>query len=212
MSHVLVTGGSSGIGAALAARLDERGDEVTVLSRSRPAVGRWVACDLSRPQEIAEAALQVGPVDAVVHSAGIWEAAAFTPDYDFAQSPPAEIARIIAVNLTAPILLTQALLPALARGGRIVLIGSTSGLDRNGSPEVAYGASKAGLRGMADALTRALGGRHPVTLVNPGDVATGADGPGLVPVTDVVDTIVLALALSPASRISELTIEPMEAS
>jgi NAD(P)-dependent dehydrogenase (short-subunit alcohol dehydrogenase family) len=207
MSRYLVTGGSRGIGAALVARLAGRGDEVVVVSRTAPAQGAWIECDLARPEGFASVAARAGRLDGLIHCAGIWEAAAFSPDYAFADCPPQETLAIIAVNLTAPILLTQALLPNLSDGARIVLIGSTSGLDRIGSPEVAYNASKAGLRGAAQALHRALAPRHPVTLVNPGDVATEGASGRLIPLADVVLAVEMALSLSGASYLPELTID-----
>jgi NAD(P)-dependent dehydrogenase (short-subunit alcohol dehydrogenase family) len=207
MSRYLVTGGSRGIGAALVARLAGRGDEVVVVSRTAPAQGAWIKCDLARPEGFASVAARAGRLDGLIHCAGIWEAAAFSPDYAFADCPPQETLAIIAVNLTAPILLTQALLPNLNAGARIVLIGSTSGLDRIGSPEVAYNASKAGLRGAAQALHRALAPRHPVTLINPGDVATEGTSGLLIPLADVVLAVELALALSGESYLPELTID-----
>ena len=205
--RILVTGASSGIGAALAADLGAQGHEVWTLSR-RPGPGHWLTCDLTKPETFPDIAKALPKLDAVIHSAGIWEATAFSPGYDFATRPVQETLDIIAVNLTAPILLTQVLLPNLREGARIVLIGSTSGLDQIGTPEVAYNASKAGLRGAAQALQVALKGRHPVTLINPGDVATERDAPDLIPVADVVRVIRLALDLSPGSYLPELTIEP----
>ena len=204
---VLVSGASRGIGAALAADLIATGHEVWTTSR-QPGPGKWLACDLRRPETFPDLASALPQLDAVIHSAGIWEATAFSDTYDFATRPARETLDIIAVNLAAPILLTQALLPNLDTGARIVLIGSINGLERIGRPEVAYNASKAGLRGAAEALHLALRGRHPVTLVHLGDAATVRDEAGLIPVADIVSTVRLALSLSARTYLPELTIEP----
>lgn len=62
------------------------------------------------------------------------------------------MANLLSVNLLAPILLVQALLPMMTPGERVIFVGSTSGLDNFGCPEVANTASKFGLRGAAQAL------------------------------------------------------------
>ena len=204
---VLVTGASRGIGAALTADLLAAGHEVWTLSR-QPGPGNWIACDLRRPETFPDVVPSLPQLDAVIHSAGIWEETAFSDAYDFAARPARETLDIIAVNLAAPILLTQALLPNLNAGARVVLIGSTSGLERIGRPEVAYNASKAGLRGAAEALHLALKGQYPVTLVHLGDAATLRDEAGLIPVADIVSTVRLALSLSARTYLPELTIEP----
>jgi hypothetical protein len=83
------------------------------------------------------------------------------------------MANRLSVNLLAPILLVQVLLPMMTPGARVVFAGSTSGLDNFGCPEVANAASKFGLRGAAQALAVAL---HPrvvgFTVINSGNVAT----------------------------------------
>ena len=82
---------------------------------------------------------------------------------------------VISVNLTAPILLAQALAPYLAKSKnpRIILNGSSSGLPNSGSPEVANTAAKFGLQGAMEALNQVLRGQSiGVTVVNFGNVAT----------------------------------------
>ncbi len=128
-----------------------------------------------------------------------------------------ETSRILTVNLLSPILLTQALPPVMSVRARIVLIGSTSGLDQIRTPEMACNASKAGLRGAAQAVARACP-MVGVTLINPGDVATDeviaakADGRmaagDTIPVADMLQATDFALAMSPAIRFSEINILP----
>lgn len=217
--RVLIAGASRGIGAALARELVAGGDEVITLSR-KPAAGTWIACDLAESEAIRRAAAQVeGPLDALVFVAGIWEENAFSPQYDFATRPWEETQAILDVNLRAPILLAQALIGALQAGnpGRIVLIGSTSGLENIGSPEVAYNASKAGLRGAGQALAAGLGSRGiPVSVINPGDVATeavveskasGRMAPNApLAISDVLSAIHFALNLSRTAVSTEINL------
>lgn len=215
MRRIVVAGASKGLGAAVAQHFAAAGDEVISLSRSRSDHGTWLPCDLADPNQIAGLSTRITPpVDALIIVAGIWEAAAFSPDYRFGASPVDEISRILAVNLQAPILLARALLPQL-RGGRILLIGSTSGLDQIGTPEVAYNASKAGLRGAAQALAQALRAQQTaVAILNPGDIASEemlaakASGQmrdeGSLAVQDVLDAIGLLANLSPSASFCEV--------
>lgn len=217
MRRILVAGASRGLGAAVAARCSGAGDEVISLSRGQPAHGRWLRCDLADPAQIATLAERIdGQIDAMIVVAGIWETEAFSPGYRFGTSSPAEIAAILAVNLQAPILLARALLPKL-RGGRIILVGSTSGLDHIGTPEVAYNASKAGLRGAAQALSVALRGEGvAVAILNPGDIASDEvlaakqDGTmrpgGSLPLADLLSSIDWLLGLSPETGLAEVSL------
>lgn len=213
MSRIIVTGASAGIGAALVRALAARGDRVTGVSRRPAAAGEWVAGDLSDAAGIAEVARDLGdePIAAIIHNAGIWEETAFTDAYDFATRPAEETVRLLNVNLLAPILLTQALVgPLAAARGRVVLIGSTSGLDNIGLPEVAYNASKAGLRGAAQAMAVALAPKGiAVTLINPDDVDTEPGGrPPRLPLADLTASVLHCLSLSPGTVVSEMTLKP----
>lgn len=223
MRRVVVAGASRGIGAAVAGHMAGRGDRVVALSRSPAPSGEWLPCDLARPEEVARVAALVGPepLDALLFTGGVWERGAFTDAYDFARSPPEEAAGVLAVNLLAPILLTRALLaPLTAAQGRVVLVGSLSGREGAATPEVANTASKAGLRGAAQALDltlRPLG--VGVTVLNPGNVATdevlgdiasgdfGAQEP--IPMADLLAAFDFALALSPASVALEIDLAQM---
>jgi short-subunit dehydrogenase len=177
----LVTGASSGIGRALALRLAAEGARVCLHGRDEAALAEvaeaaggapWVAGDLAdtaTPARVAATAeRELGAVDVLVNNAGIGWAGPF-PAMD-----PAEIARLVTVDLTAPALLTRAVVgPMLRRGrGHVVMIGSVAG--HVGVPEeVVYGAAKAGLKGLADGLRAELAPQGvAVSLVSPGPVAT----------------------------------------
>jgi NAD(P)-dependent dehydrogenase (short-subunit alcohol dehydrogenase family) len=186
--RVLVTGASSGIGAAVSALLASRG--CRVVGSGRRLEGLTVApggsfeaavvADLTAPGSAAgvveKAVATLGGLDVVVSCAGAgWEG-------PFTTMPPAEIDNLLDINLRAPLHLARAAAPyLLASGGQLVLVGSIAGLV--GVPkEVAYGTAKAGLRGLADGLRiewscednlgTSSSARPTVTLVSPGAVAT----------------------------------------
>lgn len=101
---VLVTGSASGIGAALMARL---GGNAIGLDRG----GADIICDLADPEAIIAAAAEInGPLDGIAHVAGL--------------PGTAEPATILAVNMRAPALLTNALLSKLSDGASIVAVSS----------------------------------------------------------------------------------------
>jgi NAD(P)-dependent dehydrogenase (short-subunit alcohol dehydrogenase family) len=208
---IVVVGGSRGIGAAVATHLEGQGHRVLAVSRGPAAAGEWVAADLLEDAGLDAVARAVGdgPLDALLYLGGSWERGAFTADYNFMASPRAETRSVVGINLIAPILLAQALAPALSRAPspRVVLLGAW--LDSPGAyPEVANTASKAGLHGAARALGVSLARfRIGVTVIDPANVATaeveadiaegrfGAQRP--IPLADVCRTIDYVLALSP---------------
>lgn len=172
----LVTGASSGIGWAAARRLAEAGARVVAHGRdgdrlaelSRLTGAAVVTGDLSDPASAARIAEQAGPVDILVNNAGIGWAGAFL------DMPGDEVARLVGVNLTAPIELTRAVLPGmLARGaGHLMFVTSIAG--RMGvAGEAVYSATKAGLDSFAESLRFELAGTPvQVSVLVPGVVDT----------------------------------------
>lgn len=156
-ARVLLTGAGGGIGQAMARALLQAGAAVMGVGRSDtpvgPAATAWVRADLAREEGIAavaQAAAQWRP-NVVVHAAGV-------PGFGALDGlPPARMQEVLALNLLAPMRLTQALLPHLLgqRHAQVVFVGSALG--RIGLPGFSvYGASKAGLHGFAEALRREL--------------------------------------------------------
>ncbi len=177
--RALITGGSSGIGAATARVLAERGARVAVAGRDVSALrlvvketgGVSVPGDLREPscarQTVETAVKALGGLDVVVSNAGIgWSG-------PFGSMTETEIDSLLDVNLRAAAHLVRAAIPHLRPGsGWLVFIGSIAG--RVGVPgEAWYSATKAGLGCLADVLRAEL---QPagigVTLVTPGVVDT----------------------------------------
>jgi short-subunit dehydrogenase len=177
----LVTGASSGIGAAVARRLAAAGDWRLVLSgrdASRLArvadrtSGTAFPADLARPgvgRQLAEFAVErLGGVDVLVACAGIGWAG------DFSTMPPPAIDEVIDVDLLATLRLVRHVLPHMveAGSGRVVIVGSVAGaVGVRG--EAVYSAAKAALAAFSDALRYELRGTGVgVSHVVPGVVAT----------------------------------------
>jgi NAD(P)-dependent dehydrogenase (short-subunit alcohol dehydrogenase family) len=181
---VLVTGGSSGIGAALAEGFAERGAVVgicarradrlaDVLERCRkhsPESRSWVV-DLSQLDAVAGFAAtadrELGGIDVLVNNAGI------PKRRDVTRLTPEVVESTMTLNYFSPIRLTLALLPGLIeRGGRIVNISSVAA--RLGPPgEAAYSATKAALTAFTESMAVDLRDTDVlVHLVNPGVIDT----------------------------------------
>lgn len=164
----LVTGGSSGMGAATAAILADGGARVFCAQRGASAHEDIVAdfTDADVPARvIAEVTERAGALDILVNNAGVMREGTVeeTSDADWALQ--------MQVNLTAPFLLIRHGMPLLRQGGgAIVNVGSIEGLGSN-PRHPAYGASKAGLHG----LTRAVAVDH-----GPESVRCNAVAPGWI--------------------------------
>jgi NAD(P)-dependent dehydrogenase (short-subunit alcohol dehydrogenase family) len=220
--NLLITGASKGLGMAYAKHLGKSGDFLYLVSRTRPdsldlqdGIKRhWFEADLTDPSVHSQIAAQIPVLDAVIHNAGTWESTAFSRDYEFSSVPEAETRTIIELNLIAPILLTQALLPQLkaSKNPKIILIGSINGLENAGMPEVAYNASKFGLRGIAHSLREHLRSeRIGVSILNPG--AIGWEGAVaqdfLIPPADIVLLTRTILEMSRFSVVKEVDLPAM---
>jgi meso-butanediol dehydrogenase/(S,S)-butanediol dehydrogenase/diacetyl reductase len=163
----LVTGGRSGIGQAVARRLQEEGARVFTAQRGADAEFEGIAADFADPVSAArvvdEAVRKGSRLDVLVNNAGVMQEAK-VEDMSLA-----DWERTIAVNLTAPFLLIKAALPHLrAAKGSIVNVGSIEGLGSN-PRHAAYCASKAGLHG----LTRAVAVDHGAEGIRCNAVAPG---------------------------------------
>ncbi|GGN97453.1 SDR family NAD(P)-dependent oxidoreductase [Nocardia rhizosphaerihabitans] len=158
----VVTGASSGLGAAVAEALAGLGARVAVLARRADRLtelaarvdGLAVVCDLADPEQIAivapTVAEQLGPPTILVNAAGN----RFTTER--AEDEPLDaVQRTLGLNLLAPLLLAQAVFPHMraAGGGSVVNVSSISGrVGIPGIPQASYAASKAGLSGLTTEL------------------------------------------------------------
>lgn len=154
---VLVAGATGGLGSAIAAELVRRGATLTMVARDAdrlaalPVEGRRLALDLRNPgaavRAVTAACQHGGRLDAVVNAVGV---VAFGP---FEQLSVDTMEELFLTNTFLPILLTQAALAAMGAGGVIVNISGVIA-ERNLPGMAAYGASKAALRSLDEAVAR----------------------------------------------------------
>jgi NADP-dependent 3-hydroxy acid dehydrogenase YdfG len=222
----LITGGSSGIGAATARRLLDQGYRVSVTGRGadrlrrfaeqadRPASLRTFVGDAGDHEDVQTAVdgtvREFGRLDAVVANAG------FASFDTVADGDPALWRDMVLTNVLGPALLIRAALPALKRSrGRIVLIGSVAGVVY--SPGNIYGATKWAVTGLAENTRRMVTGDGVgVTLVNPGATETSffdADGGppdrAMMTAEQIAEAIVWAIGQPAGVDVNTLTIRPV---
>lgn len=178
----LITGGSTGVGLAVARRLVARGYRVVLVARSRAPLEQAVASLGSEyafavPLDVGNRELletlpervvrEHGRLDVLVNNAGVNHRGALR------ERTAAEVAQIVDVNLVVPLLLTRAALPYLQPGSRIINVASIAG--KVPVPdEATYSATKAGLRAFSRALARELEDRGiTVSAICPGPIDTG---------------------------------------
>lgn len=164
--RVLITGGASGIGAAIAERCRDQGFEPVVIDR----VGDGIRADLSDAVDTERAlreALAGGPITRLVNNVGVVVPA------DAEHQTLAEFDLAISLNLRCAFQCMQALLPGMQQAGfgRIVNMSSRAALGKE--LRTAYAASKAGLIGMTRVWALELG-RHGITAnaIGPGPIRT----------------------------------------
>lgn len=192
--RALVTGGSRGIGAAIALALAENGADVAITYKDSPKraddvvasisklgrCGLAVQADSADPGAIRRAVKEtvetLGGLDILVNSAAI---GLYGP---VAQVDLAEFQTMMDVNVRGPFVAAQAAIPHLPRGGRIISVGSTLGERVPFAGVTPYAMSKSALLSFMRGLSRELGPQGiTVNLVSPGSTdteANPADGEG----------------------------------
>ena len=213
---VIVTGASSGIGAAAARLFAAEGAAVALAARSADQLNNLAAeiergggralvvpTDVAHPQAasrlLASVAERFGGIDVLVNNAGANKRGPIE------RYTPEELAGVVQVNLTAPIMLTRLVLPYLRTRGRgaIVNVASIAGRIPVGH-EAVYSATKFGLRAFTFALQEELEGSGiTVSAVSPGPVDTGFIMENLDDVPDVV----FAQPMSSAEDVARLILD-----
>jgi NAD(P)-dependent dehydrogenase (short-subunit alcohol dehydrogenase family) len=217
MELAIITGAGAGLGRAialglagegtgvLAADVDEpAAEETAALVRARGVPGYAMVADVrdhDAAARVVEAAVGAGGPHVLVNNAGGW-----TPGDQYPDAPPEAWTATLALNLTAPMLLSQFVLAPMRRlgGGVIVNIASSAGLDGGGYGSPEYGAAKAGLIRFTTSLA-GLEATHGVrmTCVVPGWIgldrahaqlaampaAERAAAPPLIPPEDIVAVV-----------------------
>jgi NAD(P)-dependent dehydrogenase (short-subunit alcohol dehydrogenase family) len=171
---VLVTGGNRGIGLAIARAFAAAGDNVAITHRGSGAPdGLYgVTCDVTDAAAVdaafAAVEAQHGPIEVLVANAGI------TDDTLLLRMSEESFTRVLDANLTGAYRVAKRAAPGMlrARRGRMIFVSSVVAFA--GSPGQAnYGASKAGMLGLARAIARELGSRNiTANLIAPGFIDT----------------------------------------
>jgi NADP-dependent 3-hydroxy acid dehydrogenase YdfG len=226
----LVTGASSGIGAATVARLAAEGHQVHALARRADrlaALAEATGCvthavDVRDSDALRGCLADIGPLDVLVNNAGLGRM-----DGTLAESTHDDVIRTVDTNITAVMVATMAALgPMIERGsGHVIMIGSMAGLYPLSS--VTYGASKGAIHRMSTNLRLELRGTGVrVTEICPGRVATEfydvaitdparrapVQDSGVVEVTadDTADAIAYAIGVPPHVNINRIELQPTE--
>ena len=190
--RALVTGASRGIGAAIALALAENGADVALTFQNSPDRAQEVVTSIEKlgrravairadsgdpaaiKRSIDEAVAALGGLDILVNNAGI---ALYNTIADFKVE---DIDALFAVNVRGPILATQAAIPHLPAGGRVISIGSAGAERIVGAPGTVYYMTKSALQSFTRGLAQELGPKDiTANLVQPGSTDTDmnpADG------------------------------------
>ena len=190
--RALVTGASRGIGAAIALALAENGADVALTFQSSPGRAQDVVTSIEKlgrravaiqadsgdpaatKRSVDEAVAALGGLDILVNNAGI---ALYSTIADFKVE---DIDALFAVNARGPILTTQAAIPHLPAGGRVISIGSAGAERIVGAPGTVYYMTKSALQSFTRGLAQELGPKDiTANLVQPGSTDTDmnpADG------------------------------------
>jgi NAD(P)-dependent dehydrogenase (short-subunit alcohol dehydrogenase family) len=213
---VLITGGSSGLGAAVVAAVAKSGGRPYVLDRQPPADGiPWVECDLADTRAAEEATVRLadraGGLDGVVTAAGMDVPGRLD------EVPAATWERIVTIDLFATAAVIRAALPYLRSShGTVVTVASTLGV-KAVSDATAYCAAKFGVVGFTRALAAELAGSVGVTLLIPGGMRTAffddrepqyKPGAGAVlnDPANVAAAVMFALSQPPGCAVRELVV------
>ncbi|APX84454.1 oxidoreductase [Methylorubrum extorquens] len=205
----LVTGGSSGIGLAIARRLRDLGMQVVLVGRRQGAVDAAVqelggdvlglTADVAKPEELdrlfAEVGDRFGRLDVLVPNAGGGEPA------PLGQITEAQFDRQFSTNVKGVVFTVQAALPLMKPGGSIVVVGSTASIDPVPTLSI-YGATKAAVRNLVRSWVSDLKGSGiRINIVSPGPTNTASLRQAFGEHAE--EGVALLTAKSPIGRIGE---------
>jgi hypothetical protein len=215
---VIVTGGSEGVGAAVARRFADSGSRLVLAARSRDKLERMAdelrprAAVLTVPMDVADheacvrlfalAEREFGGIHILVNNAGYHQRGPVE------KVDAAALGRMIDVNLKAPVILSRLAIPHLRKsgGGAIINVASLAGRTPVAGAST-YSASKFGLRAFSFALGEELDGSGiKVAVVSPGPVDTGFIMANLDAVADITFSQPLSTADEVAQAIQELAV------
>lgn len=226
----LIYGVSKGLGKAMIEGLAAPADKIYGVSRSEPTSNHpnfhWIKADLATltsAQEIKQV-IKDEPIDYLIYNVGIWESHAFTDEYRFDESSDIETINMIQTNITSCILNLKMMLANLKKSpnAKIILIGSTWGLDNHNGQEVTFSATKYALRGVVQSLRETLR-QHQIgiSIINLGYLATeysldvtaeeviALTQGSLIPLSDVLSAIRFILNTSKACCVKEIDMPAM---
>lgn len=229
--NFLIYGVSKGLGKAIIQSIPESHDVIYGISRSIPismANLNWIEADLSSSETSVHQIKDIindNKIDVLIYNVGIWETNAFTDEYDFEKISPLEINQMISTNITTCIQSLQALLKNLraSNNAKVILIGSTWGVENHNGKELIFSATKFALRGVAESLREIL--RNDligVSILNLGYLATEyeIDTPidkvlketdySLIPLADVIHAIKFIMSTSKGACVKEILMPAMK--
>ncbi|WP_433847515.1 SDR family NAD(P)-dependent oxidoreductase [Acinetobacter proteolyticus] len=226
----LIYGVSKGLGKAIVQAVPKPTDTIYGVSRSPPQQTpnlNWICADLSKPEQaVSDVKATIGQqkLDVLIYNVGIWEQQAFSEHYNFENVSAAEINQIINTNISTCILSIQSLIKnlKLSNNAKIILIGSTWGVDNHNGKELVFSATKFALRGIAQSLREILR-EHliGVSVLNLGYLASEYEIEkatqdileetkySLIPLADVIQAIHFILSTSKATCVKEILMPAM---
>jgi 3-oxoacyl-[acyl-carrier protein] reductase len=159
---ILITGGTDGLGKAIAERL-AKSDNVIICSPSEERVRgiskligcEGIVCDAGNAESVAACVARVvkkyGRIDVLINNAGVWIQGPLT------ENDPERISDVVAVNLIGPMLMSRTVIPAMRNSGKGLIINVISQAGLYGKAErTVYNATKFGLTGFTKSLAMEL--------------------------------------------------------
>jgi NADP-dependent 3-hydroxy acid dehydrogenase YdfG len=212
----VITGASSGIGAATAEAADAAGYRVVLAARSEDKLAALAArltdavpvrCDVTEPDDVQRLAETAGAADVVFANAG------FGGPRGFATGDPEHWRAMVLTNVYGAALTVRAFLPALTESrGHILLTGSVAG--RRGVVGSLYSCTKWAVTGMGEALRQELNGTGVrTTLIEPGQVDTpffDNPAPNRLHPDDIARAVMYAVGQPPHVDVNEILVRPTE--